>query len=134
VAAANVARLASVLRASIELRHGSLLGPVRGERANVLTANPPYIAHDEAPMLPECVRDWEPPIALFSPRNGMAAIASIIREGADVLETDGLLALEVDARRASLAVEIALSDGRYGDVAVERDMAGRDRILLARRN
>jgi release factor glutamine methyltransferase len=133
VAGSNVARLSSALRAPVELRHGSLLAPVRGERATVLAANPPYIAHDEASMLPESVRDWEPPIALFSPRNGMAVIASIIREGADVLAPDGLLALEIDARRASLAIEIALSDGHYRDVCVERDMAGRERILLARK-
>jgi release factor glutamine methyltransferase len=133
VARDNVARLSSVLRAPIELRHGSLLAPVRGERAHVLTANPPYIAHDEASMLPESVRAWEPPIALFSPQNGMAAIARIIRDGADVLESDGLLALEIDARRASLAIEMALSDGRYRDVCVERDMAGRERFLLARK-
>jgi release factor glutamine methyltransferase len=133
VATANVARLSSALRAAVELRHGSLLAPVRGERAGVLAANPPYIAYDEALLLPESVRDWEPPVALFSARNGMAAIASIIREGADVLEPDGLLALEIDARRASLAVELAMTDGRYRDVCVERDMAGRERVLLARR-
>jgi release factor glutamine methyltransferase len=133
VARVNVARLSSALRSPVELRHGSLLAPVRGERAAVLASNPPYIAYDEALMLPDSVRDWEPPVALFAPRNGMALIASIIREGADVLETDGLLALEIDAGRASLAVEIAMSDGRYRDVCVERDMAGRERVLLARR-
>ena len=71
--------------------------------------------------------------ALFAAQHGMAAIAAIIRDGADLLEPDGLLALEIDARRASLAAEIAMSDGRYRDVSVERDLAGRDRILLARR-
>ena len=133
VARANVARLSSVLRAPVELRHGSLLAPVRGERAAVLTSNPPYVAYDEAAVLPTSVRDWEPPVALFAPGNGMAMIARLIRDGADFLEADGLLALEVDARRASLAAEIAMSDGRYYDVCVERDLAGRERILLARR-
>jgi release factor glutamine methyltransferase len=133
VAAGNVARLSSALRAPVELRHGSLLAPVRGERANVLTSNPPYIAYEEASVLPDSVRNWEPPVALFASQNGMSVIASIIREGAGVLETDGLLALEIDARRASLAAELAMSDGRYRDVLVERDMAGRERVLLARR-
>jgi release factor glutamine methyltransferase len=133
VARANVDRLGSALRCPVELRHGSLLAPVRGERAAVLASNPPYIAYEEAPALPESVRDWEPPVALFASRNGMAAIASIIRGGAELLERDGLLALEIDTRRASLAVEIALSDGRYRDVCVERDMAGRERVLLATR-
>jgi release factor glutamine methyltransferase len=129
----NVTRLSHALRAPVELRQGSLLGPVRRERAAVLTSNPPYIAYDEAATLPPSVRDWEPPVALFAGRNGMAAIAAIIHDGADILELDGLLALEIDTRRASLAAEIAMTDGRYRDVTVERDLAGRERILLARR-
>ena len=133
VARSNTIRLAGALRAPVELRHGSLLAPVRGERANVLVSNPPYIAFDEAVMLPRSVRDWEPPLALLAPRHGMAAIATLIRGGADVLEADGLLALEIDERRASLAAEMAMSDGRYRDVTVERDLAGRDRILVATR-
>jgi methylase of polypeptide subunit release factors len=50
-----------------------------------------------------------------------------------VLEPGGLLALEVDARRASLAAEAALATGRYRDVTVRLDLAGRERILLANR-
>ena len=132
-ARANVAGLASALRAPVELRQGSLLAPLRGERAAVLTSNPPYITYDEAATLPPSVRDWEPPVALFAPRNGMAVIDAIIRDGAEILEPEGLLALEIDARRASLAAEMAMSDGRYRDVSIERDLAGRERILIATR-
>ena len=134
VARANVTRLSAVLRCPIALRHGALLAPLRGERVSVLVSNPPYIAYDEAAILPDSVRDWEPPIALFAPRNGMAIIAALIRDGAPLLEPGGLLALEVDERRACLAAELALSDGRYHAVTVERDMAGRERILLVTRN
>ena len=133
VARANVVRLSPMLRAPVELRLGSMLAPLRGERLQVLVSNPPYIAHDETSALPASVRDWEPPVALYSARSGMAMIAALIRDGADVLEPGGLLALEVDATRASIAVELAMSDGRYRDVRIERDMASRPRILLARR-
>lgn len=133
VARANVSRLRPALRAPVELRHGSLLAPVRGERARVLVANPPYIACGEASSLPASVRDWEPPIALFSGEDGMAATRRIIHGAGDVLEPGGLLAIEVDARRASLAAETALADGRYAGVRVELDLSGRERILLATR-
>lgn len=133
VARGNVERLAPALRAPVELRHGSLLAPVQDVRARALVANPPYIAYDEAAALPPSVRDWEPPIALFSGGAGMAATAGIIRDAAGVLEPGGVLALEVDSRRASLAAELALADGRYRDVSVRLDLTGRERILLARR-
>jgi release factor glutamine methyltransferase len=133
VAGRNVEIVRRALRCPVELRHGVYLAPVRGESATLVVSNPPYIAHAEAPELPPSVRDWEPGIALYSGRNGMAAIATIVREAAAVLEPGGLLAMEVDSRRASLAAECVASDGRYRDVAVTRDLAGRDRIVTARR-
>jgi len=99
----------------------------------VLASNPPYIAFDEVLALPESVRDWEPPFALYSASGGMAISASIIRGAPDVLEPGGLLVMELDARRASLAAELALASGRYRDVSVRLDLAGRERFLIARR-
>ncbi|MDQ6828050.1 MAG: peptide chain release factor N(5)-glutamine methyltransferase [Gemmatimonadota bacterium] len=133
VARTNARRLARGLRTPVEFRHGSLLAPVRGERARVIVSNPPYIAIGEAPELPSSVRDWEPPIALFSGADGMSITARIIRQAADVLERGGLLALELDSRRASAAAELALGCGMYTDVSVRLDLAGRERILLATR-
>ena len=134
VARANVALAAAALRAPVELRHGSLLAPVAGDvRARAVVSNPPYIAHEEAAQLPRSVRDWEPALALYSGAAGMAATAGIVREAAAVLEPGGLLALEVDSRRASLAAELVLADGRYEAVQVRLDLAGRERFVLARR-
>lgn len=133
VARANAARLAPAMKAPLEFRAGSYFAPVRDVRARVIVSNPPYIAHDEAPALPCSVRDWEPVFALFSGAGGMAATAEIIRGAPAVLEGGGLLAIEVDSRRAALAAEIALADGRYSDVTVRLDLTGRERILLARR-
>ena len=133
VARANGERLESQLTAPVEWREGTLLAPVAGERAEVIASNPPYISFDEAMALPESVRDWEPPFALYSASNGMAITASLIREAPDVLVPGGLLVVELDSRRASLAAELALASGKYRDVAVRLDLAGRERFLIARR-
>jgi release factor glutamine methyltransferase len=133
VARANVRRCAGVLRAPVELRHGSLLVPVPERGLRAVVSNPPYIALDEAASLPAGVRDWEPSVALFSGGAGMAAIAGLIREAAPALAPGGLLALEVDARRASLAAELAASHGAYDGVRVELDLTGRERFVVARR-
>jgi methylase of polypeptide subunit release factors len=56
-----------------------------------------------------------------------------VRQAAAVLEPDGLFAIEVDARRASLAAELVASERRFHAVRVELDLAGRERFVLARR-
>jgi release factor glutamine methyltransferase len=96
-------------------------------------SNPPYISLDEASALPAGVRDWEPSVALFSGGAGMATIAGLVREAAGALAPGGLLALETDARRASLAAELAASHGAYEDVRVQMDLTGRERFVVARR-
>jgi release factor glutamine methyltransferase len=133
VARANVASARRALRAPVDLVHGSLLGPVLDVRCRVVVSNPPYIALSEAESLPATVRNWEPAAALFSGGDGLSATARLVRQAAAVLEPDGLFAIEVDARRASLAAELVASERRFHDVRVELDLAGRERFVLARR-
>ena len=137
VARANHVRLAHAMKAPVEFRHGSLLAPVARDlgrgRVRAIVSNPPYIAHHEARELPRTVRDWEPALALFSGADGMDAIRALVLEAAPVLEEGGLLAMEVDARRASLAAEAVATHGAFTDVRVRLDLAGRERFVLARR-
>ncbi len=133
VARRNAERLGGALNTPVEFRQGSLLAPLAGVMASVIVSNPPYIACGEASALPSGVRDWEPCVALLSGPTGMDATAAIVRGAARHLHPGGLLALEVDARRALLAAELAMATGSYEDVSVRLDLAGRERILLARR-
>ncbi len=131
VAARNVEHCRQVLRAPVDLVHGSLLAPLLDVRARVVVSNPPYIALGEAAALPASVRDWEPSVALYSGSDGMTATARLVREAADVLEPGGLLALEVDVRRASLSAELVSRESRFENVRVELDLFGRERFVLA---
>lgn len=133
VARANVRRCASALRAPVTLRHGSLLGPVPERGLRAVVSNPPYIAFDEASSLPAGVRNWEPAVALFSGADGMAVTKRLVREAAAALALGGLLALEVDTRRAGAAAELVASGGEYDDVRVLLDLTGRERFVVARR-
>lgn len=133
VARRNATLVAGALRAEVEFRHGSLLGPVSGVAVAAVVSNPPYIAHGEAASLPASVRDWEPALALFSGGDGMVATRAIVRGAAGLLQPGGILALEVDTRRAMLAAELVATDVRYCDVAVRLDLTGRERFVLARR-
>ena len=133
VARRNVETSSSLLRAPVKMLHGSFLGAFSDVRARVIVSNPPYIAWSEAASLPASVRDWEPAVALFSGADGMTATARLVREAAEVLVPGGLLALEVDARRASLVVELVSREQRLHAIRVELDLTGRERFVLARR-
>ena len=135
VAWANLAALdPAQVTAAVEFRLGDLLAPVAGERLRAIVANPPYIAPVEADELPALVRDWEPHLALFSEDEGMSAIRAIVRGAAAILEPGGLLAVEIDARRAAEALSCAESDPRWRGLAIRMDLAGRERFLVAQRN
>lgn len=127
----NARELASVLRVTPEFRLGDLLAPLAGERFDVLVSNPPYIAFEEARELPTSVRDWEPSHALFSADHGLGVTRRIIADGSGILSMGGLLALEVDSRRARQVADLAIASGHYRGVEVHRDLTGRDRFVLA---
>jgi release factor glutamine methyltransferase len=132
VAERNVDACLGMLRTRVELRHGWLLEPAQGERVELLVSNPPYIALTERDDLPNTVRDWEPPLALFSDEDGMTATRAIVAGAADVLASHGVLALEVDCRRAQLVAETVAATGAFRDVEVRLDLSGRERFVLAR--
>ena len=133
VARGNATRYAHRRCARFELRQGSLLGsvPERGLRA--IVSNPPYISFDEAAALPASVRNWEPSVALFSASDGLATTDRLVRDAARALAPAGVLALEVDARRAGAVAELVRTLGPYGGVQVLQDLTGRDRFVVARR-
>jgi release factor glutamine methyltransferase len=133
VASANLRSLAGVLKSAVQLRHGSLLAPLSGETFDAIVSNPPYISFAEVAELPADVRDWEPCLALLCGDEGLAVTRDIVRQAPQSLAHGGLLALEVDTRRASTVAEMISVDGRYTGVEVLLDLTGRERFVFARR-
>jgi release factor glutamine methyltransferase len=131
VARGNAERYAESMKPEVEFIQGSALEPILSRRADVVVSNPPYIAFSELFTLDESVRDWEPSLALLAGDNGMAVIAEIVAGEPEILVDGGLLALEVDSRRAARAAELATATGQYRDISVLPDLTGRDRFVVA---
>lgn len=129
----NAASNAARLRCRIDFRAGSMLDPLLGEELDVLVSNPPYIRDSEMAELPPDVRDWEPRTALASGHDGLEATRRILQEAPAVLVSGGLIALEVDARRAGASADILRHDDRYTGVEIIADLAGRPRFIAATR-
>lgn len=133
VARRNAVSVGPALKCQVEFRGGSLLSPVRHLKAQLLVSNPPYVSYGEVNALPMSVRDWEPPTALYSGSSGLEATAAIVQEGVFLLDHGGILALEVDERRASLVAEMVMTTVGYIDVGVVLDLTGRERFVFASR-
>ena len=133
VASANAAALSSSIKSPVELRRGSLLAPLAGEKLGAIVCNPPYVSFAEIAELPSDVRDWEPSLALLCPDEGLSVTRELIRGAPSVLEHGGFLALEVDTRRAGTVAEMVAVDGRYSGVEVLLDLTGRERFVFATR-
>jgi release factor glutamine methyltransferase len=130
VARANVAALGVGDR--VELRHGHLLEPLGDERLDAVVSNPPYVATGEWERLDTEVRDFEPREALDGGPDGLAPTRELVTAARSALRPGGLLALEVDARRAHLVAGVAAAQG-FESCDVIQDLSGRPRYVRARR-
>ena len=128
VARDNAHRLGLV----VEWLEGDLLEPVRGRRFDVVVSNPPYLAAEEYRVLDAAVKAWEPEGALVGGADGLEVIGRLLADAREAVRPGGLLALEIDSSRAAATAALAAAAG-WQDVAVTRDLFGRDRFLTARR-
>ena len=116
----------------IDFRAGDLWRALSvGERFDAIVSNPPYVADaDSATLQPE-VGDWEPPRALYAGPRGLDMIEAIVGGAADRTREGGLLALEIGADQASAVRALLEQDTRYLNVQIHKDLAGRERVVLA---
>jgi len=131
VARENVARINPAT--PVEIREGNLLEPLvdKGERYRVIVSNPPYLAAAEYDALDQSVRDFEPRDALVSGTDGLRATRTLFAEAGALLERAGILALEIDERRAD-AVR-ALGEELGWSVAIHEDLFHCPRYALSTR-
>lgn len=118
-------------RTPVEIREGNLLEPLvdKGDRLRAIVSNPPYLTTGEGEDLEHSVRDFEPREALVSGADGMDATRALFAGAAPLLEPGGLLALEIDERRAA---GVRALGHEYGwVVTIHDDLFGRHRYALS---
>ncbi len=121
--------------ARVRVAHGSWFAALPAEmRGHLLlvVANPPYLADGELPGLAPEVAKWEPVGALVAGPTGLEAFEALLAEAPDWLEPSGSIVFELAPHQAEAVAGLTRSAG-FGSVEVHRDLAGRDRVLVARR-
>ena len=131
VARANLAGIGRAA-ANVRIGVGSWFEALPDDvRCDVIVSNPPYVA-DGSPEVDASVLDWEPAAALFAGPDGLDEIRLLIAGAPDHLVRTGHLVLEIGADQGAAVSDLLAAHG-YRDAAIERDLAGRDRIAVARR-
>jgi release factor glutamine methyltransferase len=98
----------------------------------VIVSNPPYLTEAEYDELDPAVRLFEPREALVSGTDGLDATRAMLAGAQGLLEPGGLIALEIDERRAGAVRSLALRGG-WSRVTLYDDVFGRPRFMVARR-
>ena len=98
---------------------------------DLIVSNPPYVRRAEIPTLTPEVSRWEPRAALDGGIDGLDFYRRIVASAPEYLVEQGALALEIGADMATEVSAICAYTGRYREIDVFRDYAGRDRVILA---
>ena len=128
VAALNARRL--LPPQGIRLYRSDLLARVPGGY-DLITANPPYLTDGEVENMRKI--GWpEPAMALRGGIDGMDFLRRLTRQALRKLRRRGYLLLEAASTQMSM-LERELADQGYGEIEVIPDLAGRARVIRARR-
>ena len=111
----------------VELLEYDLTSGLGQLRFDLVVSKPPYVEPDELATLQPEVRDWEPHVALVA----HGATEAVARAATEALRPGGWLVLET-AASAGERIRGLLDDLGYEDVAITRDLAGRDRVVEGR--
>jgi release factor glutamine methyltransferase len=129
IARANADELGMAER--IRLVEGDLFAPVAGEVFDLIVSNPPYVAESQRESLPPELAH-EPEQALFAGPDGLRVLREIVAGVAAALAPGGGVALELAPEQASRVAGWCREAGLL-DVVTHRDLAGRPRVVAARK-
>lgn len=126
IALDNVTRLGINNRAVF--RKSDLFSKVRDEeKFDMIISNPPYIPLGT--ILSDEV-NYEPQIALFADENGLRFYREIVAHAPEYLKPNGYLLFELGIGESEAVKQFMEKD--FTDIAVEKDLAGIDRIIYGR--
>jgi release factor glutamine methyltransferase len=105
--------------------------PTQWGRFDLVMTNPPYIPRQDIAMLQPEVRDHDPHLALDGGVDGLDPYRQLARRGLSLLNDTGWLLAEFGDGQGDALTGIFARHG-WTDISLEKDLSGRDRILIVR--
>jgi release factor glutamine methyltransferase len=127
----------NAVRHSVESRitflQGNFCEPLRSARFDLVLTNPPYLSEQEHGGVSREVSGFEPRQALCSGPSGMECIETIIGQAPRIIKKGGMLAMEIGSSQADETRQMLEESGCFSQITIHRDLAGKDRVVTARR-
>lgn len=132
VARANLAGIGRAAQ-NVQIVHGDWFDALPADLvADVIVANPPYVA-DDSEHLDATVVAWEPTSALLAGPDGLDDVRTIVAQAGPRLRSGGALVLEIGFDQGDAVRQLLVAAG-FVDVEIRPDLAGLDRIAIGRRS
>ena len=111
---------------------GNMFSALRSdEQFDIIVSNPPYIKSDIIETLAPEVKDHEPRLALDGGEDGLDAYKVIANNAAAHLKDGGVLALEIGYDQGEAVVFLLERTHYYKPAAIIKDLAGKNRVVVA---
>ncbi|MGE5750526.1 MAG: peptide chain release factor N(5)-glutamine methyltransferase [Nitrospirota bacterium] len=121
----------------IRFLEGDLFGPLAEldlhGMADIIVSNPPYVRSGDLPALQPEVRDFEPELALLAGPEGTEIQQRIVGTAPEFLKKYGALIMEMGQGQSGALTKMVNDTGRYEMPEIMKDLAGIERVIVARK-
>lgn len=132
--ALNVARKnAKKHETNIEFINSDMFNNIEKNDFDIIVSNPPYIEKSTIPLLDKEVQS-EPQIALDGGDDGLDFYRIISEQAYRFLKKDGSIMLEIGYNQKNSVSELLAQNEHYSNIECIKDLAGNDRVIIARVN
>jgi release factor glutamine methyltransferase len=100
---------------------------------HLIVSNPPYVTDEEYKHLDPDVKDWEDHRALVAPEQGTLVHKQLIETARECAPFKDLpkLVMEIGGTHQLGILSTALSENGYKQIDFWKDLAGKDRVVVA---
>lgn len=123
-------RNAKKLDVKIDFVESDLFSQIQ-EKYDIIVSNPPYIPTKVIAGLMEEVKEHEPMMALDGKEDGLFFYRKITEQAGLHLNKDGMLFFEIGHDQGEAVAQLMRNNG-FVEVAIEKDLAGLDRIVYGK--
>jgi len=100
---------------------------------HLIVSNPPYVAKKDKRLLAKEILKYEPKMSLYSGKNGLEDIETLIKTVPSILSKGAWFICEIGHDQGENVLQMSKNTGIYKYVEIRKDLSGKDRVLIGKR-